>query len=300
MLLILAQVLHLYCRVRYIVLLQVKCLKKEKNNIMTRLKALFIILVLAGGLVFLSASRGHAIPTLQLDLEGGYYDPVTETIVITGPSATLYAYLIPDKQDKNTIGDLYYISTAIVPRMEESEGGTFGSFTFTYNDLDTITDAGPATRDIDVTGDIDMFYGTAPLDEIVEYEGWDPGDLPKHGVFPTYFSEFEFQFDSDNQITPYNTQDNPGGPTAFSGKGMYYAAFDVTELLTSGYHLHFDLYNVRILDTTGDRDRSQFAPFSHDAEIVPEPDTLLLLGIGLFGFWILGRRMKNKETHSNT
>ncbi len=125
------------------------------------------------------------------------------------------------------------------------------------------------------------------MDDIVS--GWDAGDLPRHGVYPTYFEEFAFYF-SGAETAQYDTMDDPGGPVGpcLGDNCMYYVAFDVSEYLDPGYHLHFDLYNVRIRGE--DRDKAQFAPFSHDAEIVPEPSTVLLLGAGMLGLWVFKRR----------
>src|SRR3972149_3217574 len=102
------------------------------------------------------------------------------------------------------------------------------------------------------------------------------------------------QFNSSNWIVPYNTQDRAidGYITPTLGS-MYYVVFTVdTALLQSDYAIHFDLYNTALARrATTDIDITQFAPFSHDAQSrrVPEPHTILLLGIGLLGLWI-GRK----------
>lgn len=241
-----------------------------------------LLIILSGIITNLYAVSAQAIPTLQLDIGGGTYDFTTETIVSPGEVFTLYAFLIPNS--KNLLSDTYYISAAVSPAVEQP-GDNLGSFSFN-GDI------------IDVTAE--MTYGVAPLENITTLQGWDKGDLPKHSIFPTYFSEFGFNFSAGNQINQYNTQDRAisDGPIDLdyeSSGGMYYAGFTIdTSNLNSDYVIHFDLYNTKLL-TSGDIDITQFAPFSHDAESchgctpVPEASTVLLLGAGFAGLWIFKR-----------
>lgn len=226
------------------------------------LKRFSSTLLMAAVLFFAVSLSAHAIPSLQLDIDGGYYDFTTQTIVTQNDTFTLYAYLIPD--DKATLGDTYYISAAV----PDVGGGSIGSF-----DFDGTT--------VNVTGD--MTYGTAPLETYLIMQGWDANDLPKHGIYPSYFKEFAFTFDPANQINPYNTQDRAisGDPISLSGSGMYYAAFTIdSSMLDATYGLHFDLYS-KYVNGSGDIDVNQFAPFSHDAERIPEPSVIMLLGAGI-------------------
>ena len=236
---------------------------------------------IAGTLLVLAAfigmaQRSEAIPVLQLDLIAGRYDPVTETVVAPGGVFELVAILTPGEgataEDiQALLQEGYFISVALTPAVPEP-GGDLGSFEFegiSYN----------ATSGLN--------YGNPPVEYIHQItQPKDAGDVPPHGIFPTYFAEIGFSFNPLNAALVYNTQDDPGGLTPSADGSAYYASFvGNSRLLSSTYNLHFDLYDQTLArcartQTCEDIDINRFAPFSHDAQTitqVPEPSSAVLL-----------------------
>lgn len=250
-----------------------------------------------------------AIPALQLDIDGGTYDPVSETIITSQQSFNLFAYALPtgNLTADDIKGTSYYLAFALTgpDGGPVTTGGSFGSFTYSL-------DGGLTNITVAVTAD--MTFGTAPLETVLALTGFDSGDLSKHGIYETYFIEVALPSFTDAQtMEEYNTADFPGVPASpFLPGDMFYQtiAVDLTSLL-GGYDIHFDLYSSAVVEckknpncTIGDVDVTDFAPFSHDAEStrdnipppppppapVPEPETTWLLGLGLLGWAACQRR----------
>jgi hypothetical protein len=234
-----------------------------RRLIMRKLLAVFS-LVLAP----LSAA---AVPTLQLDIAGGSYDSVSETIVTSDDAFTVYAYATPQGRTltSSLTGRTHYLSIALTPKTGPDDVAA-GSFTVNGTPYH-------ATQD--------MTYGVPPVEES-GLAGHDGGDLGGHDVYSTYFLEIPFQFTSAQRSGAYDTQEDPGqGPIA--GDDMMYVSFEIDRSgLPAGYELHFDLYSIR-RTRTGDLDVNAFAPFSHDAATisrtppVPEPTAALIFAAGL-------------------
>lgn len=231
--------------------------------------------LLAACALFVGVSQAQATPVLQLDIVNGYYDNTTQTVQASADDFTLVALLtIPSGSNvAEYLSQSYYISAAVMPQVQRND--SLGSFTF-------------AGSNYDVTSD--LVYGTPPV-EVFDLNGADPGDLPGHLIFPTFFREFGFQFSANNVTRTYEVPQNAGqGPIAPSvGDPIsYYATFTVHNGLLQTLGLHFDLYNAYFNRcaserTSCDRDLFLYAPFDRDAEShrVPEPASMSLVGLGL-------------------
>jgi MYXO-CTERM domain-containing protein len=257
----------------------------------------------------LAGVSAQAIPNLQLGIKGATYVGGTEeTSVATTNPFDLWAFL--NKGPNSTsVSDTYFISAALV----RTDGGSvpntsanLGSFKF-------------AGVDYNVTGN--MVYGNPPLETALDHQGG--SDLAPHGIFPTWFKEFSFTFDSNAKYVDLNTAPDPDDLTTpvdstlatlapfvgnANGNGYMYGqtfAVDVSNL-AAGYAIHFDLYNSDVaacsVDNCTNFDIDKVAPFSHDAQSggggctqdcgpggpgpgVPEPPTTALLGVALLAAW---------------
>lgn len=217
-----------------------------------------LVLFIAALIFLLFPMKSHAVPILQLDVIGGEYLDSTQTIVSYDNEYTVVAY---GKASEIDLTETFYLSIAITPKIGP-DPVDFGSFVFEGT-----------TYTID-----DLVYGVPPLEANLAADG---DDLAGHGIFETYFLEYAFNFDSSLTAAKVNTQDTTGtDPADNPGDFLYYMTFDGDIFgLNDGYYIHFDLYNTQARN--GDTDVANFAPFSHDAEIVPEPRTVMLLMIGI-------------------
>lgn len=248
--------------------------------------------------VLSAAERAVAIPKLQLDIAGGTYDAADETTIASANAFTLYAL----NAGLPITGD-FYLAAALVPRSAQTPVPDVGSFKFAIDlNGNGLVDGTEAWVTIPVAGG--MTYGTPPLEVQPAWDGFDPGDLSRHGVFDTYFTEFRFKFASGLTTPAYDASTGPHPALTPGVGGMAYQPFLVDVAgLALGYGIHFDLYDEEVIagkKNGTDLDVEHFAPFSHDATAnrlaVRIPDggnTAALLGLGLLVVGCLARRAKS-------
>jgi hypothetical protein len=230
--------------------------------------------VMAAGCALAMESAVQAIPSLQLDIAGGAYDPVGQNVVQNTPGKVidLYALLIPN--DTNPLNDTYYLSIAVTPKLASTSTTPLGSI--------IINGGTPISVPSGFT------YGIPPVNRDDALNK----NLEHPDYFPTFYKEISFQFSSANKAAQYNVQDDPGG-IDLTGTGLYYNKWTIDYSgLNAGYELHFDLYNVDSQYRVTSK-----APYSHDAETRRVPDagsTLSLLGCALLGIEGLRRKLSLK------
>jgi PEP-CTERM motif len=221
------------------------------------------------------AAPALAIDELQLYIEGGTYDASTQTWITSATNFKLW--VIGDVSKKGTIFDVHIAAAYLT--------GELGSITLTptttslLGALGDLSTPSAPTQNLAVGAD-----GTVPV--------MDNGqDLPSHGIYGGGVSFKQYD------IGDLNLTDSPIGD--FSGATPFPSSFpdqgqvNVYDVNVTGYSMvHFDAFNHIQART---RAMSVFAPFSHDAETVPEPASLLLLGFGIGGSALVGLRRRVKR-----
>ena len=248
----------------------------------TLMKTLIKSLVL---LATLLTGTAYALPALQLGPEDAgdwTYNETTQTWETTDNPLTIIAYANAEA--------VYGGDGAYAWELSDTTQTVYLIVSAVPNQPDNMLDAFDVT--ITVDGEslsyIASGFGNPPID--------DPNSLAGHDIFATYFEVYEFAFDRDSLGPIHNTQPGDTG----SGKGyMESIMVQVNSMLAGVDGVHFDLFTVNgdgNWDPSSTTDKKlvyAFAPFSHDAEFVPEPATAALLLLGLLGFCFARRRQNS-------
>lgn len=242
-----------------------------------------VVLVLGG---WAGKARVFAEPTLQIYLEGGLYDTVTQSW-----------YLAPPGSSAGAPFRLWIIGNTSQGPIEEVRLSMAYSAVYRANGVDLAVTITPST-----TGGLFGFTdpSTPPPPTFLQYgaEGNRPvlGDgspLPAHGIYGegVVWQEWllgDFTL-SDSPIGDFINSVPPPGP-----KTGQINVYEVTITFSDGssahgVNVHFDAYNhVEAKNHV----RYRFAPFSHDADgdvtVVPEPGSLVALASFLGGSLVFG------------
>lgn len=211
----------------------------------------------------------HALPALQLYLEGATYDQATETWVGNYTSGgTLRLWAIGAVGDYGTISNVklaiaYASGDDPIISLTGSTTGGLGGFT------DASRSDSPTFIQTKTDGSVPKLTSGS--------------SLPSHGVYGagTAWSEYGLGnlAHKDSPVADF-------APT-FPSPSNKWGQINVYEITISGTDwVHFDLYDNYV---SGSKVKYVFAPFSHDAEGNRVPDggmTLLLLGLGIAGLGV--------------
>jgi hypothetical protein len=240
-------------------------------------KKLTAVAILTASIMF-GQGTAHAIPILQLYIEGATYDDVTETWVLAPPGSSSGApfrvWAIGNVAGPGGKGPISDLKLSIAYREEYSglsitltgsQAGGLGVGQYRPSDTDPWV--------------LDPRIADAPTYLQTVTDGSSPvlGDgssLPTHGIFGAGTMWQEFSLGSFT-FTDESVGDFIGSFPSTVSAGGQINAYEVSVIGGSGATLHFDLY-----DTIISRNDAVFAPFSHDADgtahIAPEPASFIV------------------------
>lgn len=256
-------------------------------------KSLLKKIVPAAALLAASAlfNAAHAVPALQLYLEGATYDVSTETWVTPVANGVSRLWVIATPGNQGPITDSKFVvaygsgngAGNVGVSVASSTTAGYGGFT------DPSTPGTAIALGEDTSETSPLMNSGATLEK--------PSlSLPSHGIYGTgtYFQEFDI---GDFTLTDSPTGDFISGfPSASLSADSQISVYEITIAGITTGSVHFDVYGTQ-------NDKDVFAPFSHDAEAgtltggggetpVPEPGQLAIFLFSLVGLGLARRRRK--------
>lgn len=215
--------------------------------------------------VGLSMDTATAIPMLQLDIAGGVYDPVSQTVETSNPKFDLVALLNLDSKAKNqgyTLGGITSSTTVTHPNTTTTVKNGSTTTTTKITEVDTIVEktvgyyiSAALLPSTSAGGDFGSF--TFDGQNVLVTSGMSygtPGSLPPHEVFPTYYKVFG-SFTFPNVTVPvYDVaaKNNSLDDSSDDSSGVLYEKVFNVDLtgLEIGRTMHFDLFGTLKTTTT--------------------------------------------------
>jgi hypothetical protein len=202
-------------------------------------------IALAGALLLVGAVSAHAIPVLQIYVEGATYDQNSETWVTSASDFKLWL-----------VGDVDAQGPIMNAKLVASYFGFGGTMTLTPSNATLITDPStPAAPTLSATG-----TGGHPV-------------LPAHGIF----NDVTLNHWDDFAVGTLSLTDSPIGD--YSGTPAFPASFpDNGQVNCYDVHVvgwtkvHFDGYGVTV-NTTNGHETTWKTPGSHDGQVPAQMET---------------------------
>jgi hypothetical protein len=223
-------------------------------------------MIAAALIVLASAIPANALPVLQMYLEGARYDQDSDAW-ITG-SSDLTLWVVGNTGENGTIADVKLTAAFLT--------GETGNISITPTQTTLLAD--PSMSATPILNSSVGADGTTPVMSSGEA-------LPDHGIYGSgvSFSQWEL---GDLSLTDSAIGDFTGSfPSSLTGTGQ----INAYNISVSGYSMiHFDTFNHVEAPS-----HTFYSSFSSPSA-VPEPSSILLLGMGLGG-GLAFRRLRRKE-----